>query len=438
MNKKETASQNYTEMMKDLSINPNPNEVNGNKGTENNAPATNEEAQIRTNEISVQDRRDLKSDTINYDAQRMIGHGSFGAVFLAKVVETDEMVAIKKVLQDKRFKNRELQIMRQLAKQPHPYVVQLMHHFVSKGSKSDDVYLNLVLEYIPETIYSVSKYFNRRKESMPIFSVKLYMYQLARSLAHIHGMGICHRDIKPHNLLVDPVRHVLKLCDFGSAKAFVKGEPNVAYICSRFYRAPELIFGSTDYNTAIDVWSQGCVFAELLIGSPIFPGSSGIDQLVEIIKVLGTPTKDELKSMNPNYQEFKFPQIRAHPWGSIFKPGTAPDAIDLIGKLLAYVPDKRYKAIEACLHPFFNELKQPNSTMPDGSPLQPEMFQFTNEEVSLVPGILDQLIPPHLKGQNHTYVSSTVQLVPSSANLQAQSNLPIETQDVVSGAANKA
>jgi serine/threonine protein kinase len=93
------------------------------------------------------------------------------------------------------------------------------------------------------------------------------------------------RDIKPHNLLVDPVRHVLKLCDFGSAKAFVPGEPNVAYICSRFYRAPELVFGATDYTTAIDVWSEGCVFAELLIGSPIFPGSSGVDQLVEIIKV---------------------------------------------------------------------------------------------------------------------------------------------------------
>lgn len=93
------------------------------------------------------------------------------------------------------------------------------------------------------------------------------------------------RDIKPHNLLVDPLRHVLKLCDFGSAKAFVKGEPNVAYICSRFYRAPELIFGCTDYTTAIDVWSAGCVFAELLLGSPIFPGSSAPDQLVEIIKV---------------------------------------------------------------------------------------------------------------------------------------------------------
>ena len=227
---------------------------------------------------------------MNYDAQRMIGHGSFGAVFLAKVVETEELVAIKKVLQDKRFKNRELQIMKQLAKQPHPYVVLLKHHFISKGSKSDDVFLNLVLEYVPETIYSIAKYFNRRKESIPIFTVKLYMYQLARSLAHIHGLGICHRDIKPHNLLVDPVRQILKLCDFGSAKAFIKGEPNVAYICSRFYRAPELIFGSTDYSTAIDVWSQGCVFAELLIGSPIFPGSSGVDQLVEIIKVSVTTT----------------------------------------------------------------------------------------------------------------------------------------------------
>lgn len=111
-----------------------------------------------------------------------------------------------------------------------------------------------------------------------IFTLNINIIQIFFSLLR--------RDIKPHNLLVDPVRHVLKLCDFGSAKAFVKGEPNVAYICSRFYRAPELIFGSTEYTTAIDVWSFGCVFAELLSGSPLFPGSSGVDQLVEIIKVL--------------------------------------------------------------------------------------------------------------------------------------------------------
>lgn len=87
----------------------------------------------------------------------------------------------------------------------------------------------------------------------------------------------------------------------------VKGETNVSYICSRYYRAPELIFGATDYGNCIDVWSIGCVIGELLLGQPIFPGDSGVDQLVEIIKVLGTPSRDQIHSMNPNYSEFKFP-----------------------------------------------------------------------------------------------------------------------------------
>lgn len=134
-----------------------------------------------------------KPEAVNYDALKMIGHGSFGAVFLAKILETNETVAIKKVLQDRRFKNRELQIMIQLSKQPHPYVLAMQHHFISKGTKPDDVYLNLVLEYIPETVYSVLKHYNRLKEPVPILDVKLYMYQLGRALAHIHGAGICHR-----------------------------------------------------------------------------------------------------------------------------------------------------------------------------------------------------------------------------------------------------
>ena len=105
------------------------------------------------------------------------------------------------------------------------------------------------------------------------------MYQVARSLAYIHQVGICHRDIKPQNLLLDPNSHVVKLCDFGSAKMLVKGETNIAYICSRYYRAPELIFGATDYTTAIDTWSFGCVFSELILGQPLFPGESNVDQV---------------------------------------------------------------------------------------------------------------------------------------------------------------
>ena len=152
---------------------------------------------------------------------------------------------------------------------------------------------------------------------MSNFFIKLYAYQMCRSLAYIHALGITHRDIKPQNLLIDPTNHSLKLCDFGSAKKLVRGEPSVSYICSRYYRAPELIFGATDYSHPIDVWSMGCVIAELMLGQPLFPGDSGVDQLVEIIKVLGTPTKEQIKSMNPNYTEFKFPQIRAHPWSKV-------------------------------------------------------------------------------------------------------------------------
>lgn len=196
------------------------------------------------------------------------------------------------------------------------------------------MYLNLVLEFVPETVYRASRFFNKMKTTMPILEIKIYIYQLFRSLAYIHSQGICHRDIKPQNLLLDPSTGVLKLCDFGSAKILVENEPNVSYICSRYYRAPELIFGATNYTTKIgkyrlskdmeglltfiaDVWSTGCVMAELMLGQPLFPGESGIDQLVEIIKVLGTPTREQIRTMNPNYMEHKFPQIKAHPFGKV-------------------------------------------------------------------------------------------------------------------------
>ncbi len=117
--------------------------------------------------------------------------------------------------------------------------------------QKDEVYLNLVLEFVPETVYRASRFFNKMKTTMPILEIKIYIYQLFRSLAYIHSQGICHRDIKPQNLLLDPSTGVLKLCDFGSAKILVENEPNVSYICSRYYRAPELIFGATNYTTKI-------------------------------------------------------------------------------------------------------------------------------------------------------------------------------------------
>lgn len=159
----------------------------------------------------------------------------------------------------------------------HPNCVEMRHNFYTSGDKPDEVYLNVVMDYIPDTVYKVMKTYLKMKQMVPPLLVKLYSYQMLRGIAYLHAVGICHRDIKPQNVLVDTSSHILKICDFGSAKQLIPGEPNVSYICSRYYRAPELIFGNTNYTTQIDVWSIGCVIAELMLGQPIFPGESGVD-----------------------------------------------------------------------------------------------------------------------------------------------------------------
>jgi len=374
-----------------------------------------------------------RSTEVSYTDTKVIGNGSFGVVYQAKLCETGEMVAIKKVLQDKRFKNRELQIMRRLE---HCNIVKLMYFFYTSGEKKDEIYLNLVLEFIPETVYKVARQYAKSKQSIPGTFIRLYMYQLFRSLAYIHSQGICHRDIKPQNLLLDPESGILKLCDFGSAKHLVRGEPNVSYICSRYYRAPELIFGATDYTTNIDVWSAGCVFAELMLGQPIFPGDSGVDQLVEIIKVLGTPTREQIKEMNPNYTEFKFPQIKAHPWQKVFRARTSPEAIDLVSRLLEYTPSARITPLQACAHTYFDELREPGTKLPNGRDLPP-LFNFTDSELKIQPTLNSQLIPSHLASQtaNSQSVASAAADSGAAAAAAASTNISSDAADASTASA---
>ncbi|ESQ51657.1 hypothetical protein EUTSA_v100179460mg, partial [Eutrema salsugineum] len=165
-----------------------------------------------------------------------------------KCLETRESVAIKKILQDRCYKNRELQLIRLM---DHPNVVYLKHFFFSTTSR-DELFLNLVMEYVPETLYQVLKHYTISNQRMPFFNVKLYTYQIFKGLAYIHtAPGVCHRD-------VDPLTQQCNLCDFGSAKVL--------------------------YTSSIDIWSAGCVLAELFLGQPLFPGENSVDQLVEIIK----------------------------------------------------------------------------------------------------------------------------------------------------------
>lgn len=394
--------QNVTEMKSQSQIQNQGKQKNG-EAEKNSSSALNQKASIQTqnlnrnnaNQINTEPSLNNPEHNYTYTATQIIGSGSFGVVYQANISETGETVAIKKVFQDKRYKNRELQILKELN---HPNVIKLRHYFYTQGDKPDDLYLNCVMDFIPETLSRLIRSYNKQKTNVPLLLLKIYSYQMIKSLAYIHAMGICHRDIKPQNVLVDPYSHILKLCDFGSAKKLIKGEPNISYICSRYYRAPELIFGATEYTTAIDIWSTGCVIAEIVIGQPIFPGESASDQLVEIIKILGTPTKQQILEMNPEYNEFKFPIIKAYPWTKFFKnKNINEDFIDLINKLLSYEPNLRPKPLKALGHKFFDELRDVNTKLPNGESLPRNLFEFTTEEYNSDPKMCEKLVPSWFK-----------------------------------------
>ena len=267
----------------------------------------------------------------------------------------------------------------------HPNVITLHYFFYTCGSKSQpdsDVYLNLVMDYVPENVHRQIRHYYNKHQVMPYIYIKLYIYQLFRALNYIHKDNICHRDIKPQNLLCNPATGVLKLCDFGSAKQLDPKESNVSYICSRYYRAPELILCAVHYTCAIDVWSCGCVLGELILNQPLFQGDTGVDQLVEIIKILGTPSEEQTDDMNPEASKnFHFPVVRSNPWNRVFRDRTPQTALDLANIVLEFSPQKRVHSLVALAHPFFDELRDPNQTMPDGKPLPYQhLFHLTTDE----------------------------------------------------------
>lgn len=319
---------------------------------------------------------------------RVIGSGSFGVVFQAKVRRNKNTVAIKKVLQDDRFENREVEIMAILN---HCNILDLKHCFNFIEGKV--LYYNLELEFFAENIYRVYQHYSNHKQTLPLFYVKLYIFQVSKATTYLHSLGICHRDIKPQNLLIDPATQHLKLGDFGSAKILTKKEQSISYICSRYYRAPELLLGAIGYIHEIDIWSIGCVMGELLTGFPFFRGENGTDQLVEIIKILGTPNKFQIKALNNKYLEFQFPKLSPHPWENVFhEKNLSLEAIDLLDRILDYLPSKRIKAMEVLGHPFFVELRKIGIKLPNTKNI-PSLFRFLKKEFEFGKRLISKIIP---------------------------------------------
>lgn len=324
-----------------------------------------------------------KQTDVNYDIMGVVAIGSFGTVYQATVSGTNQIVAIKKILQDKRYKQRELQLMQTLR---HPNVVKYKNFFFSSETNGKS-FLNIVMEYQSSTIYQLIRSHARVSRSIPFDVVKCCAWQMVRAIAYMHSLGITHRDVKPQNFLLNPKTAVVKICDFGSAK--ILGKTNVSYICSRYYRAPELILQSSGYTQTVDIWSIGCIISELFLGVPLFMGSSGSEQMTEIMKLLGPPRREDVFAMNPKCIKFSHFAIKPISWREVFKhikdknTSISLSAIDFIKRHLVYQPDRRVDPLNALGHGFFASLRNRISQLPNGVKMPP-LFDFTNNEKSLI------------------------------------------------------
>lgn len=333
-------------------------------------------------------------ETSKYEWVKIIGQGTFGVVYKAQQkFDERKIVAIKKVFQDPKYSNREFKIVVELN---HPNCIKVHRFFFSQENvKGNELYLNLVMDYIPDTLYKILRFYVKKNIPFPNALGKIYSYQMFRALSYIHNLGICHRDIKPQNILIDINNHKLVLCDFGSAKQLKPGDSSVAYICSRYYRAPELILGEESYGMEIDVWSMGCVIAEMFIGEPIFTGKNSKDQFVKIMTVLGTPTAEDVVAMNPNIQT-NLPQVKPLGLKKRFK-NPDPLMLDLLSRILVYNPKKRLKPFEILSHSYFDELRIQKLTI-NGRNVT-DLFDFNPVEIGQNQKLAASIVPQWYKKQ---------------------------------------
>ncbi|EPQ01673.1 Cyclin-dependent kinase-like 2 [Myotis brandtii] len=284
-----------------------------------------------------------------YENLGLVGEGSYGMVMKCRNKDTGRIVAIKKFLESdddkmvKKIAMREIKLLKQLR---HENLVNLLE--VCKKKKR----WYLVFEFVDHTILDDLELF---PNGLDYQLVQKYLFQIINGIGFCHSHNIIHRDIKPENILVSQ-SGVVKLCDFGFARTLAApGEVYTDYVATRWYRAPELLVGDVKYGKAVDIWAIGCLVTEMLMGEPLFPGDSDIDQLYHIMTCLGNliPRHQELFYKNPAFAGVRLPEIKEMEPLERRYPKLPEVVIDLAKKCLHIDPDKRPFCAELLHHNFF-------------------------------------------------------------------------------------
>ncbi|EGI57797.1 PREDICTED: cyclin-dependent kinase 20 [Acromyrmex echinatior] len=291
-----------------------------------------------------------------YIINGQIGEGAQGLVLKAHDSSRDQEVALKKILIKKIEGGLPTSIIREvksLQRLKHPYIVELLDAF------PNGLDFIMVFEYMPTGLWEVLRDF---EISLTLAQIKTYMKMLLEGIAYVHSKNIMHRDLKPANLLISE-KGILKIADFGLSRLMWKDgtKPYSHQVATRWYRAPELLYGARYYTSAIDIWSIGCIFGEMLNTSPLFPGETDIEQLAIVLKYLGSPTSEswpELTSL-PDYNKITFPYHKSTSWENIIQDAQ-PEAIDLIRQILIYNSSKRLTAEQALCHTYFYSKPYPS------------------------------------------------------------------------------
>eukprot|EP00117_Sycon_ciliatum_P038897 scpid46869/ scgid28828/ Cyclin-dependent kinase 11B; Cell division cycle 2-like protein kinase 1; Cell division protein kinase 11B; Galactosyltransferase-associated protein kinase p58/GTA; PITSLRE serine/threonine-protein kinase CDC2L1; p58 CLK-1 len=285
-----------------------------------------------------------------------IEEGTYGVVFRGKEKKTGRIVALKKLKMEKEkegFPITSLREVNTLLKSKHPNVVDLQE--VAVGSNMDKIFL--VMEYVEHDLKALME---SMKEGFLIGEVKTLLRQLLAAVHHLHDNWILHRDLKTSNLLLSH-KGILKVGDFGLAREY--GSPPKPYtpiVVTLWYRAPELLLGSKMYTTAVDMWSVGCIFAELVLMKPLFQGRTEIDQIQQIFKLLGRPNEKIWPGWKdlPAVQKVTFAE---QPYNHLKEklPTLTGNGIKLLNKMLTFDPDQRISAEDSMADDFFKEAPLP-------------------------------------------------------------------------------